>query len=238
MADTVNLKKAYSLLNERLITLFDGSGVKRSLTVPYVNGQSMADHTQTVSKAVQNVGGLGANLLLTAHHSDGKGWGSGDGHTVAHPSDKLRSTIIPKDDEKAKAVIDAAQKYINGVKKLLGEEEPAVQVAQGQLNLVKKTEGQGMTLLDFGIFMTQMVYAPTQAVAKAHSGSKPGGHSVRLRAAGELHEQEAQQAPGEAEGAGAAGEAPNEAEAAPAAPGATAGAPEAAPAAAETPAQA
>ena len=30
MPDTVNLKKIYSLLNEKLIDLFDGSGIKRS----------------------------------------------------------------------------------------------------------------------------------------------------------------------------------------------------------------
>src|ERR1700687_2434540 len=112
MADTVHLKNDYSKLNEAIIRVFDEGGVKRSFTVPYINGQEMKDHINAVGEAAQGTGGLTKNLIMSAHHSSGKGWGSDAGHTVGHPTDKLRQTIIPKDDENAKAAIAAAQKMI------------------------------------------------------------------------------------------------------------------------------
>jgi len=175
MADKVNLQKSYSALNEKLAKQFDESGVKRSFTVPYIDGQGMTEHVQAVGAAAAQAGGLTKNLLTTMHHSEGKGWGSGDGHTVGHPADSLRSTIIPKDNEHAKATIDAAQTHLNNIKKLLGDEDPTVKVAQGQLNLVKKGDGAGMNLLDFGVMLVQVMHAPNQAVARAHNDTKSNG---------------------------------------------------------------
>lgn len=221
MADRINLQKSYSSLNEKLAKLFDESGVRRSFTIPYVDGQQMDEHINTVGKVAAQSGGLTSNLLTTMHHSDGKGWGSGDGHTVAHPADKLRNTIIPKDDENAKSVIAAAQKHLNNIGKLVGDNNPAVATANSQLGLVKKTEGAGMNLLDFGVMMTQIMSAPTQAVAKMHSGTKDGGHSPQLRAPGPEPAAEPEQqetAQGEAQGGGEAPQGQVSAQAAPAAP--------------------
>lgn len=182
MAESVNLKQSYSTLNEKLIQLFDESGVKRSVTIPYIEGQSMADHIEAVGKAASQVGGLAANVAMSAHHSGGKGYGSGDGHTVLHSADKLRSTIIPKDDESAKAVIAAAQKHLSNLEFLLGKKDPSLQAAQGQLNLVKPTNAAGMNLFDLAMLAIGIMHKPTQAVARAHSGTKQGGHAAHLRA--------------------------------------------------------
>lgn len=178
---SVNLKKSYALMNEKLAQQFDGSGVKRSFTVPYVQGQPAEDHIAAVGQIAAQSGGLVGNLLTSAHHSTGKGWGSGDGATVGHPSEKLRTTIIPKNDEHAKATIDAAQKHLTNIETLLGDKDPAVQTAQSQLNLVKKSDGAGMNLLDFGVLLTQIMYAPHQAVARAHSNAHPDGMAPHLR---------------------------------------------------------
>jgi hypothetical protein len=218
----VNLQKSFSLLNERLQKQIDGSGVKRNFTVPYIEGQPTADHIKAVGAAAAQTGGLTGNLLTTAHHSDGKGWGTGDGHTVGYSGDKLRTTTIPKGDEKAKATIDAAQAHINNFKKLLGDDDPQVTTAQHQLDLVKKTDGAGMTLLDFAVLVSQIMHAPTQAIARAHSGTKQGGHAPQLRAPGSASEEapEGQEQPQEASNAQEAPEGQPEGAAAPAAPGA------------------
>jgi len=200
MADSVSLQKDYSRLNECLIALYDGSGVKRTATVPYIDQQEMSDHIAAVDAALKQSGGLTANVVSTAHHSKGKGWGSSEGHTVGHPSQKLRDTIIPKDDEKAKDAIDAAQKLLNDVKKLLGDKEPAVLTAQGLLDLVKPTSGQGMNLLDFGALLQHLVNKPILAVARAHSGTKEGGHAPHLRAPGKATPIEGAETPKEAQG--------------------------------------
>lgn len=181
MPDKISLQADYSRLNAALTKLFDESGVRRSFTVPYVHGQESADHINAVGVAAQSGGGLSRNIITSSHHSGGRGWGSGDGHTVGHPSEKLRTTIIPDKDENAKAAIDAAQKYLNDIGKLIGDDNPAVQTAKGQLKLAQQTDGAGMTLLDLGIFLIQVVSAPTQAAAKALSGNKKGGHSPQLR---------------------------------------------------------
>lgn len=226
MADTVNLKKSYSALNEKLVKQFDGAGLRRSFTVPYIEGQSMADHIEAVNQAASPSGGLSGNLLLSAHHSTGKGWGSGDGHTVGHPSEKLRTTIIPKDDENAKATIGAAQTHLNGIAKLLGDDDPTVMTAQNQLQLIKKTDGQGMNLLDFGVMLTQLMHGPHQAVARAHSNTHPDGPSPHLRASraeAPQPDQESQESPqGEAQTAETA---PEGQEAPPEAPAAAVAAP-------------
>lgn len=216
----VNIQKSYSALNASLTRLFDESGVKRSFSVPYVDGQEMADHVSAVGQVAGNVGGLTNNLLTTSHHEGGKGWGSGDGHTVGHPAEDLRNTIIPKDDEHAKDAIAAAEKNLNNIESLLGEDDPTIKVAKGQLAMVKKTEGAGMNLLDFGIMLVQTQFAPMQSLARAHSGTKEGGHAPQLRAPG------GSSAPPSGDQGAPAGGAP-EAQAAPAAPEASGAAPEA-----------
>jgi hypothetical protein len=181
---SVNIQKSYSALNEKIFKFFDQRGVRRAFTVPYIDGQDMNEHVQAVGQAAQQTGGLTSNLLVTAHHSDGKGWGSGDGHTVGYSSELLRHSIIPKNDEDAKAVISAAQKHLDGIEELLGKDDPTVKTANSQLDLVKKQDGAGMNLLDFGVLMTQIMYRPNQAVAREHSGAKQGGHSPALRSPG------------------------------------------------------
>ncbi len=223
MADaTVNLKKNYSSLNERLAKLFDESGVRRSFTVPYILGQLPAEHINAVGVAAQQNGGLTGNLVTSGHHADGKGYGSGDGKTAGHPVEQLRQTIIPKDDKNAQAVIESAQKNITDFKFLLGENDPTVQTAQGHLNLVKKTLGAGMSLFDFGVLMIQMMAKPIQAVAQAHSGTKEGGHAAHLRAPEQEQGQERPaEAPGEAQEGEEASTGQPEASEAPASPEAT-----------------
>ena len=226
MAETVNLKKSYSALNEALIKLFDEAGVKRSFTVPYVLGQEMKDHVNSVGQAASQSGGLTGNLIMSAHHSGGKGYGSGDGHTVGHPAEKLRQTQIPKDDANAKAAIAVAQKCINNFKFLLGDDDPTVQTAQGQLNLVKPTNAAGMSLFDFGVLLINIMFKPTQAVARAHNGTKPGGHSAHLRGPVQEAPQEGQETQPEPQGgAQEAEQAPSGTQAAPAAQGPPAAAP-------------
>ena len=178
--EKINLTKSYAKLNESLAKQFDGSGVKRSFTVPYTN-EPMNEHIAAVGQAASQSGGLTANLLTSFHHSDGKGWGSDEGSTQGHPSDKLRTTIIPKDSEEAKATIEAAQKHLDNIGKLIGEDNPAVVTANSQLNLVKKSNAAGMNLLDFGVMMTQIMHRPTQMVAQAHDQTKDGGMHPKLR---------------------------------------------------------
>lgn len=206
MTDTVSLKKNYSALNERLAKLYDESGVRRSFTVPYIEGQAISDHISAVGQAASQNGGLTSNLVTSAHHSGGKGWGSGDGQTVGHPVEKLRQTIIPKEDENAKAVIAAAQKCITDFKFLLGDDDSSVQTAQGQLNLIKPTAGAGMNLQDFGVLVIQIMNKPTQEVAKAHSSTKSGGHAPQLRGPGPAAPSEGQEQPETAQGAPQEGE--------------------------------
>lgn len=222
--ETVHLKNDYSALNEALVKLFDEAGVKRSFTIPYINGQEMAEHINSVGAAAKQAGGMTNNLLMSAHHSSGKGWGSDQGHTVAHPAEKLRQTMIPKDDENAKAAIADAQKLVNDLKFLLGDDDPTVQTAQGHLNLVKPTFGAGMSLFDFGSLMIAMMQKPIQAAAQKHSGTKPGGHSAQLRGqaeqaqGGQEQPETAQGGAEEASEAPTGGQAASEAQAAPAAP--------------------
>ena len=228
MAETVNLQKSYSALNEALVKLFDESGVKRSFTVPYLEGQEGKDHINAVGQAATQVGGLTKNLIMSAHHSGGKGFGSGDGHTVGHPAEKLRQTTIPKDDPNAKAAIAIAQKCINNFKFLLGD-EPTVQTAQGQLNLVKPLSGAGMSLFDFGVLLINVMFKPSQMTAQKHNGAKPGGHQPGLRAPVQAASQTGQETPPPAQGGEQQpGEAPTGGQAAPEAQGApqTAPAPE------------
>ena len=234
MADKINVQKTFSGVNESLTKLFDESGVKRTFTVPYIDGQGMDEHINAVGQAANDTGGLTNNLITTQHHSSGKGWGSGDGHTVGFLADHLRDTLIPADDENAKAAIEAAQKHINEIAKGLGDDAPEIKVANGQLALLKKHDAAGMNLMDFGVMIQQMMHAPNQAIARAHSGKKEGGHAPHLRPPGQASQEEPESdsgAQGGAEQAPAAGESALAAPAAPAAPVAASAPPAAAPAA-------
>jgi len=233
---TVNLQKSYSALNEKLVELFDSLGVRRSFTVPYIEGQDTDEHIRGVAQAASQTGGLTQNLVTTAHHSTGKGWGTGEGHTVGHPGDALRSTVIPKDYPQAKAAIKAAQKHLDNVSTFLGEDDPAVKTAQGQLDLVKSTDAAGMNLLDFGVMMIQVMHAPNQAIARAHNGTKPDAHHPvpTPPRGGAAAPQEQPEAPAGAPAAPEAQGAPEGQSEAPEAQEAAAPAPEAAPAAAGT----
>ena len=232
MADKINVQKTFSGVNESLTKLFDESGVKRTFTVPYLDGQGMDEHINAVGQAANETGGLTNNLITTQHHSSGKGWGSGDGHTVGFLADHLRNTEIPADDENAKAAIAAAQTHINEIAKGLGDDDPAIKVANGQLALLKKHDAAGMNLMDFGVMIEQMMHAPNQAIARAHSGKKDGGHAPHLRPPGKVSEDQQEGdsgAQGDDQQAPAAGEAAPAASAAPAAPAAAGTAPAAAP---------
>ena len=79
MPESVNLQRSFSSLNEHLAKQFDSAGVRRSFTVPFVDGQPMADHITSVGQAATTAGGLGGNLITSAHRASGKGYGSGDG---------------------------------------------------------------------------------------------------------------------------------------------------------------
>lgn len=181
-APSVNLKKSFARVQESLATLADGLGVKRSFTVPFFDGQPTSEHVASVGQAAQQNGGLTKNLLTSGHRSSGRGWGSGDGETAGHPVAKLKETIIPRDWEDAKVAIAAAQHYLNQIESLLGKTDQSVVTAQSQLNLVKPTNAAGMTVFDFIVLVQQVLFTPTQSVARAHSGTKDGGHAPNLRA--------------------------------------------------------
>jgi hypothetical protein len=178
----VNLKKSFARVQESLAALADNLGVTRSFTCPFVDGQPTAEHVKSVGQIAATVGGLTGNLLTSGHRSGGRGFGSGDGQTIGHPVQKLKETIIPKNDESAKAAISAAQRYLSQVGSLLGEKDQSVQVAQSQLDLVKPTNAAGMTAFDFIVLVQQVLFTPTQAISRAHSGTKPGGHAPQFRA--------------------------------------------------------
>jgi hypothetical protein len=179
---SVKLHRAFSALNSALTKLADESGVERSATIPYIHEQPMSDHIAAVGQALSTCCGITANILTTSHRADGRGFGSGDGESVAHPADALRSTIIPKGDKNAVAAISACKKLIGQIASLVGDDDPAVKVAKSQLDLVGKHDGENMTVLDMMIALQNIVHVPLQSVARAHSGTKESGHSPRLRA--------------------------------------------------------
>jgi hypothetical protein len=179
---SVKLHRAFSALNSALTKLADESGCKRSATIPYIHGQDMSDHIATVGQALSTWGGITANILTTSHRPDGRGFGSGDGESVAHLGEALRSTIIPKNDKNAIAAISACKKLIGQIASLVGDDDPAVKTAKSQLDLVGKHDAEGMTVLDLMIALQNIPHVPLQAVARAHSGIKEGGHSPKLRA--------------------------------------------------------
>ena len=176
--ESINLQRAYSKLNSAITNLFDGLGIRRSATISHVAGESMASHIETVGNALLTVGGVSANILTASHtlHSPT------GGETVAHPSDKLRETQIPKDSELAKAAINACKNFVSKVASLVGEEDPAVKLAKSQLALIGKNDMQGMSAFDAGASLLSVPGPLIQMVARLHSGTKENGHAPHLRA--------------------------------------------------------
>ena len=177
-AKTVNLHKSYSGVNSSLAKAFDANGVKRSFTVPYVDGQSTSDHVQAVGAAASQYGGLAKNIVTSAHNEGGKGYGYGDGETAGHPTHDLMNTIVPKDDDSVKKALGATQTHLNNLKKLLGKNAPTIQTAQSQLDLIKKRDGAGMTLYDLGVGLLNLVTPPMQAISRAHMAANHGGPAL------------------------------------------------------------
>jgi hypothetical protein len=174
---SVNLAKAFSKINSALIALAD-QYVRRSVTVPQIDSEDMAAHTQNVGQAVAGVGGLTKNLLLATHgQHDPEG-----GKTVAYSSEKLRDVLIPKDDQNAIAAINATRSFVSKAAKLLGKDNPAVKTAQSQLSLIAEHGAEGINITDLIIACVNIPHPLIQNVARLHSGTKDGGHHPRLRA--------------------------------------------------------
>ena len=170
VAGTTNLHRAFSKLNESLVKLADECAVKRSATIPHQDGQPMDQHIADVARVLNTTGGLTANLILATHSK----FGPDGGATVAYPAEKLRQTIIPKDDANAKAAIAACRNFISKVEGLIGE-TPETKLAKSQLALVGKQDGSGMSLADLLVALINIPAASIRAVARAHSEVKHDG---------------------------------------------------------------
>jgi len=177
----VKIQQAFSKLNLALTKLADENGVRRSATIPYVHGAAQHEHIAAVGDALKTAGGLSGNLLTTHHTPEGRGWGSGDGSTQAWPIDKLRQTVITKDDKNAITAISAARSFISKVESLIGE-TPEVLKAKSQLKIVGHANLEGVTLSDAIIALLQIVHSPYQALVRQHSRAHPEGMAVHLRA--------------------------------------------------------
>jgi hypothetical protein len=178
----VKIHRAFSKMNSAIRELFDGGAVRRSFSVPYVDGGAMHDHIAAVGAAASQTGGFTNNLLFTYHHPTGKGWGSGDGETIGYPATKLKDTLIPKDDVNAIKAIAATKSLVNQIASLIGDDDKSIQVSKSQLSLVSKHGAEGMTLLDLGVALQNIVVAPLKALARAHSEHKHGGIHPKLTA--------------------------------------------------------
>jgi hypothetical protein len=174
--ESKNLSRSFSNLQEKITALADDSGVPRSLTMPH-DGSSMSDHIQQIGQALSKIGGATANLLSISHSKYGKGGGA----TVAHNVDRLRKAILPKDSAPFKAALSAARSFVNDAASLIGETDRSIQIAKSQLDIIGKHNGEGMSVLDAMIALQNVVAAPLQSVARAHSGTKDGGHSAKRR---------------------------------------------------------
>jgi hypothetical protein len=177
--EPVKFTRAYSNFQEALVELADGLGVSRSATIPHIRGQEPAEHFQTVGQVLTQAGGLTENLLTASHTAYGKNGGA----TVAYPAQKLRETIIPAKSEPAKAAIDKCRAFVNMAAKLIGDDVPAIQTAKSQIEVLGRHDGQGMILQDLLVALINIPHPVIQAVARAHSGTKDGGHSAQRRAA-------------------------------------------------------
>src|ERR1700680_1093034 len=170
----VTLQRAYSKLNSAVTALFDGLGVRRSATVAHVAGESMSDHIDAVSKVLPTIGGVTANLSTATHTKHDPNGGA----TVLHPADKLRSTIVPKDNDLAKAAINACRSFVNKVESLV-DETPEVKMAKSQLALISKQDGAGMSSFDLGAALLSVPGPLIQLVARLHSTRKHGAHHAQ-----------------------------------------------------------
>jgi hypothetical protein len=175
--ESVNLARAYSRLNGAIAALFDSLGIRRSATIPHIDGQSMSDHIQAIGAVLPSVGGV-TNNMLTATHSKHDPNG---GATIAHPAAKLRETTIPKNYEPAKAAVAACRNFVNKAAFLLGD-DTVVKTAKSQLDLIGKFNMSGMTAFDCGVALLSVPSPIIAEIARAHSGTKDSGHAPHLRA--------------------------------------------------------
>jgi len=176
--ESVNLQRAYSKLNSAIAALFDSLGVRRTATIPHVAGENMTQHLQAIGSVLPAIGGVTANLLTATHTKHDPNGGA----TIAHPAAKLRSTTIPKNSEPAKAAVAACRNFVNKAAFLLGDDDPTVKIAKSQLDLIGKFGMANMTGFDSGVALLSVPGPLIQAIAKAHSGTKDGGHAPHLRA--------------------------------------------------------
>jgi hypothetical protein len=184
----INLHRSFAKLQEALTTLADASGVKRAVTVPFQHGGETHAHIQEISDALKSHGGMLANVLTSFHKSGGRGFGSGDGSTQAWPAEKLRQTIIVKDDPNAIKAISAARSLVNLVAKLVGSDDKSVQVAKSQLSIIGKMNGSGMHVADLITALNSLVNLPLQTVARSFSTARHGEHHAALRASPRPHQ--------------------------------------------------
>jgi hypothetical protein len=182
-AETVNLAKQYSRVNAALIALLDGLAVKRSATLPHIKSQSMSDHTNAIGQILPTIGGGAANLILYTHTVHG---GDG-GKTVLYPTEKLRTTIIPKNSELAKDAIAAERALLNDLDFLIGDHaaagKPQIEQAKSQLKLIGTRDGAGMNLFDFAAALIAIPSKLLQTTARLHSIAKHGGPGHAQRTA-------------------------------------------------------
>lgn len=178
--EPVNIHKAFAAVQENLIKLFDELGIKRNLTVPYIEGGDMASHLDAVSQAAAQAGGLTKTLIASHHHTSGKGFGTGEGHSVGYNSERLRETLIPADDKNAKKLLASAKSLVSKAESLLGPEENAVKIAKAQLNVMGKHDLAGMNAMDVGVAIQNLFVPVLQALARAHNGTKSNAHHPKL----------------------------------------------------------
>jgi hypothetical protein len=174
IAGKVNLMKLYSKMNVAVTDLFDSLGVRRSLTLPHQNGQDMASHITDVGQAIQAVGGITANMITATHTKhDPKG-----GATVAHPSEQLRQTIIPKNFLLAQKAVDACRTLVNKIASLVPDETPEVLRAKSVVALLDRHDMAGMSAFDAGVTLIAVTHPLFKLLARQHSFVKhgPTGH--------------------------------------------------------------
>lgn len=177
----VQISRDVSRVQEKLTALIDSAGVKRSIHVPYLN-EPAENHIRGVANAAKEVGGLSQNILSTFHHGSGDGFGSSHGLTAGWRSDDLKSAIVPKDSDAAKAVCTAANRLVSQAASLIGEKNPAIAQAKSMLQVICKNNLSGMSLFDAAISMTNISHSVVQSLAREYSNSHPDGPAIHLRA--------------------------------------------------------
>ena len=179
----ISLQKSYSRLNESLSHMNDNLGIPRTFSVPF-SESGTADHIESVGRASASAGGMGSNIILTHHHSGGRGWGTPDGASIGFPSSKLRDAIIPKGNEDAPKAIAAANHLVNEVELLLpnGKKNPAVLSAKSKLKIIGANSGAGMTAFDLTVSLLQLTAPIIQEAGKAHQTYKHGGIHPKVTA--------------------------------------------------------